>query len=323
MTKAAPKPPELVWHYTTGDGLLGIIKSDVIRAGSAAFMNDRDELLSGVRQVSAVFEERREELEPSIQTEIATKLRMQSRSYRTETYILSACQEGDSLTMWRNYASSVGFSIGFDTSVQLGARELSAADRHPNPPANYYSDEWHEEIVDSDGQTHHVGWSPDDTQEITEEWAAVLYKADDQRQLASDVLDSTIEAIQEEKDGTAKGLFTGDARIWLAFESLRRVKDSGFQDEREWRIQSNVAPAWKFVDFRSGPFGLVPYIELGNIDFSARQDDGKQAVNKLPIVSVMVGPNPHGKETMTSVRLLLDQAGYGGVEVSMSDTPFR
>lgn len=26
---------------------------------------------------------------------------------------------------------------------------------------------------------------------------------------------------------------------------------------------------------------------------------------------------------MTSVRLLLDKAGYGGVEVGMSDTPFR
>lgn len=324
MHKATtPKPPEVVWHYTTGDGLLGIINSGVVRAGSAAFMNDRNELLSGLRQVSAIFEERRGEFAPSLQAEIAAKLNGQSRSYRTETYILSACQEGDSLTMWRNYGNSVGFSIGFDTRVKLGARELSASAQHPNPPANYYSAEYHEEIVDTDGETHHVGWSPDDTQELTEEWTAVLYQPEDQRQLASDVLDKTIQAIQEEEAGTAKGFFTGDARIWLAFESLRRVKDSGFQDEREWRIQSNVTPAWKFVDFRSGPFGLVPFIELGDIDFPSRQDDGKEAVNKLPIVRVMVGPNPHGKETMTSVRLLLDKAGYGDVEVSMSDTPFR
>lgn len=317
------QPPQVVWHYTTGDGLLGIINSGVLRAGSAAFMNDRNELLSGLRQVEAAFEERRSELAPSLQEAVAAKLSTESRSYRTETYVLSACQEGDNLTMWRNYGRSVGFSIGFDTSVKLGARELSDAAQHPSPPPNYYNGEWHEEITDDDGATHYVGWSPDDPQQLTEGWDAVVYKPEEQRQLAADVLEKTIQAIQEEKNGTAKGFFTGDARIWLAFESLRLIKDSGFQDEREWRMLSSVAPAWKFVEFRSGPFGLVPFVELGNIDPPARQSDGKEAVGKLPIVSVMVGPNPHGNETTTSVRMLLEKAGYGHIDVGMSDTPFR
>lgn len=315
--------PQVVWHYTTGDGLLGIINSGVLRAGSAAFMNDRNELLSGLRQVKAIFEERRGELEPSLQEEIVAKLSTKSRSYRTETYVLSACQEGDNLTMWRNYGRSVGFSIGFDTSTKLSARELVDAARHPSPPPKYYNDEWHEEITDEDGATHYVGWSPDDPQQLTEGWDAVVYQPEEQRQLAADVLEQTIQAIQEERNGTAKGLFTGDARIWLAFESLRLIKDSGFQDEREWRLLSTVAPAWKFVDFRSGPYGLVPFVELGNTDFPARQGDGKEAVGKLPIVSVMVGPNPHGVETTNSIRMLLEKAGYGNVDVSMSDTPFR
>jgi hypothetical protein len=140
-----PQLPQVVWHYTTGDGLLGIINSGVVRAGSAAFMNDRNELLSGLRQVQAVFEERRYELETSLQEAIASKLSRESRSYRTETYVLSACQEGDNLTMWRNYGRSVGFSIGFDTSAKLSAREMGDAARHPSPPPNYYHGEWHEE----------------------------------------------------------------------------------------------------------------------------------------------------------------------------------
>ena len=78
-------------------------------------MNDRNELLSGHRQVSAIFEERRSEFEPELQAAIAAKLKEEGRSYRTETYILSACQERDNLTMWRNYGNSVGFSICLDT----------------------------------------------------------------------------------------------------------------------------------------------------------------------------------------------------------------
>jgi hypothetical protein len=45
--KQSDFPENLVWHYTTGHGLLGVVTNHVPWAISALFLNDSNELLTG------------------------------------------------------------------------------------------------------------------------------------------------------------------------------------------------------------------------------------------------------------------------------------
>ena len=43
-SKAISSRPETLYHYTSAEGLLGIVSSNVLRASSALYMNDASEL---------------------------------------------------------------------------------------------------------------------------------------------------------------------------------------------------------------------------------------------------------------------------------------
>lgn len=47
----------LVWHYTDGAALMNILARNELWAGSAAFMNDTNELLSGSIQLRKHFDD--------------------------------------------------------------------------------------------------------------------------------------------------------------------------------------------------------------------------------------------------------------------------
>ncbi|MEO7269539.1 MAG: hypothetical protein ABIW49_10090 [Knoellia sp.] len=52
VTQQGRAQPEVagnvVWHYTNGPGLISILSHHVLRATSAPFLNDRQEVASGV-----------------------------------------------------------------------------------------------------------------------------------------------------------------------------------------------------------------------------------------------------------------------------------
>lgn len=55
-TESTSSPVDLVWHYTSPDGLSGILEHNVLWATSAAFMNDVHELSSGARALYKHFD---------------------------------------------------------------------------------------------------------------------------------------------------------------------------------------------------------------------------------------------------------------------------
>jgi hypothetical protein len=112
----------------------------------------------------------------------------------------------------------------------------------------------------------------------------------------------------------------------LVFSSLieivrwvHSVKHQKFEEEQEWRIIAflNSAPydplAMKAagMEFREGPHGVVPYIEL------------RPANGKLPISEVVCGPGTHESLTPKAVELLLARYGYSNFKVTTSEVPLR
>lgn len=113
--------PERLWHYTTTEGLLGIIGSRKIWATDAMYLNDSRELLEGADRLAweagnAVGDPTPNpspvrrlwlELHATLGGDAKVKLPAQG------PYVTCFCSESDLLSQWRGYASGSGFAIGF------------------------------------------------------------------------------------------------------------------------------------------------------------------------------------------------------------------
>jgi Protein of unknown function (DUF2971). len=97
--------PNILYHYTTQKGVLGIVNSSSIWASSILYLNDTLEysyafemLLQEAKEYKALYENI-------------------LRYRRDDIFVCSFSEEKDLLSQWRAYASNAsGFSIGFRSS---------------------------------------------------------------------------------------------------------------------------------------------------------------------------------------------------------------
>lgn len=307
------------WHYTTAAGLEGIVSNHCLRASSAAFMNDSSELLTGQRALSDLLEERR----PSLAEWQIRQLRFTGIGQAPDVYgnfLLCAAAESDLLTVWRNYGGDeIAYAIGLDASSPLAPIEQVVGEEHPAPPQHYYDDAVID-LGDGDFESH----DPDEVRVAGGHWKKVEYIGGPTDAVVRREFDALLAELVEPQ--------AGENRVpWrlvmasLAGSPTNFWKDRGFHDEREVRAAWNVAPSWKFVKYRAHRFGLVPYIEVGALADEATDGYVRCAPRRaaLPIREVMIGPTAYVDAAKKALRGLLDDAGYGYVEISHSITPFR
>lgn len=124
------KSPEILWHYTDANGLLGILQSQGFWASSATYLNDDQELKYGVVRLAQTllsiadvlgWEHHVDEYGYSIrQYALALagdeKVRVEIPLV-PDTYIVSFCEDGDILSQWRGYSEGSGFALGFDRAL--------------------------------------------------------------------------------------------------------------------------------------------------------------------------------------------------------------
>ena len=113
--KADQAELELLYHYTNQKGLLGILDSKSIWATHSHFLNDFSEhqiIFNALREI--VQQELKNERNENWADVFSRLLRTRQEE---EVFVSSFSEgfEGDSLAMWRGYASDTcGYSIGFD-----------------------------------------------------------------------------------------------------------------------------------------------------------------------------------------------------------------
>lgn len=95
----------------------------------------------------------------------------------------------------------------------------------------------------------------------------------------------------------------------LAFAQVPFFKNEGFSEEKEFRV-AITEPKKEEVKFRVSGAGLIPYLEV--------RSDGK-----LPLKSVRIGPCKDREQLASGIRYLLVCRGYGDVEITHTETPFR
>ena len=320
---------QLVWHYTDGAALMNILAKNELWAGSAAFMNDMNELLSGSIQLRRHFEDQL----PTLPKDVADGLEQYIPEVRTRSrnsFVLSASSDGDSLTMWRYYGrDQVSFAVGLDRNESLVPLARLEEDSHPNPSRSYYDDMYD---MDVDGKVlEHPDGSPvvifDPDSLVVEggEWKPVIYEQAHQSKLITEIFETLREGI--EKRISSPGV---RHNIWIypyfMNETLDLIKNEGFRDEREERIIVWPNPEWKFVFHRPGPYGLVPFVKLtalGGDNIDPHESRFATRAGKLPIREIRIGPTPYSAEATASLKQLLDFHGLHDVRVTHSEIPFR
>ncbi len=279
ITAPKPRPPKgFLYHYTTTDGLKGIIEKNELWATSAYFLNDSTEIIYGCRIVKEALDEwmtRESHPANSMSLGLAQQLKqvfgenLLNMRQVQPIFLCCLCEDDNVLSQWRAYGRSGGYSIGF----RLPAVDMvSFQGLRPEP---------------------HI---------CTSKWLKVEYDKNAQLARCRTIVDAIL-PIFDDPD-IARGVVAVDDHPMLGFGAILRVvvdllleeivcfKDEAFRSESEWRIvvrqrewlkqgTDDGGKVVKPIQFRTSSTGaLIPYVRL--IPINARE--------KLPIACVRVGP---------------------------------
>jgi hypothetical protein len=223
-------PPEFLYHYTSQEGLLGIIKTGSLWATNISYLNDSTEFelslglirdsLSAAIETSEWEENRFTTRDPDRATDATKRKEEESRLWRLATRIDGSdlcvtcfCKEDDLLSQWRGYTGpGYGYSLAFHTE----RLKTSASD------AGFIFGKC---IYNSDLQKHIINESL--------EYLLTKGPAGDRVEI---------------KD------FVAVIRYCAFF------KHPSFEQEQEWRLVSSSHSDLLQTRFRSGNSMIIPYV---------------------------------------------------------------
>lgn len=216
-------PPALLYHYTTQQGLLGILRNKDIWATHTQYLNDTREFRHALDLVREELSAKRKEVTDRPAVEWLTFME-QALSMDLETVNVCVCsfsESGDALSQWRAYGStSSGFAMGF-----------------AGPALKEVSSEY--------------GWL-----------TPVIYDEDKQRLLVRSLLDDVLQELLTGhislKEAPPGGSLTSYLNRYAPI-----LKHKSFEEEREWRIITRpLSCKFERFDFREGSSMVIPYFRL-------------------------------------------------------------
>jgi hypothetical protein len=299
------------WHYTTRQGLEGIISRNVIWATESGGLNDPSEVVRAGQSLLEAWDRSAVGLKPEAPADEADQwLReMTTTVSRRRFFFVSSCYDGDKLQHWKSYAGGRGYALEFDRNRDFRVLEP------PSGPAIFWP-----------------GFAPSPW------WRPVTYgDYENGRTARGGSLLFGREGIMEhalnEFAARARGERPDQAAFWEHLEQAYLVsvcfnKHEAYIEEDEARMVF-VEPPWPgFVHEREGgfnPSGRTTYMQV-----AAARDDEPDAYSisspgTLPVRRVRIGPR-YGTEIdreIEEIAELLHEHGYTDVEVTASTIPFR
>jgi len=284
-------PNMTIWHYTTGSAFLGMIESGAIRATQVAAVNDSTETVYATRLyrnaiIGLKDAQAGNELAQGFLQSVLdeTHESPEMPGHADSKFFVSCFTElQDDINQWLKYGGEHG-----ENGYAIGFRAIG---------------------LRIDGNTAVV---------------RVNYDTALHRRLAEDAARLTLDYYLEGLVGDraqnpaqwAKEFF--EAWDQAIYRLSPIAKDQAFSAEREYRmiheLQSYDMP---FVRYQQKSSLLGRYIDLKPNGWEGLR------VPRLPIQKVMIGPGRHKGITKRSVESLLQQMGYTGVDVLLSERPVQ
>lgn len=252
--------PAKLYHYTTSDGLLGIVGSHSLWATDIQYLNDKREFEYAAGVAADLIQARAdllmhdEEFEPenpdhsraAVLNGIAARIRdVQTNGHEYYyAYVTCFCEHDDLLSQWRGYSSDQGYALGFDRTG------LESGQVRPNSNTRLVK---------------------------------VEYGSDNKKETLASLL-SRLGTYPTGHPGVTAETEFGE----IAMPTLSTIKHPGFREEAEWRLITTMQA--ESTSFRRGKFAITPYI---SIDFDPsilreivvgpgdNQALGEQAVRRL------------------------------------------
>jgi hypothetical protein len=259
--------PGLIYHYTDGEGLLGILnrkhEGRMIWASDLHLLNDSRELDYPISLIHPWLEELRTNYlneratvpnrgtDESVYDLIQQRLTGSNDLYRV--FAACFCESDDLLSQWRSYGSG-GYAIGFS------AEDLKQSH------------------LESDGST---------------ETRLALRKVAYGVESAARDLRGIKAALEQLSPWGMHGMRSHMFTLHQLLPEVARIKHSSWTEEQEWRlIVSAYRPQHLAPSFRVTTVGIVPFLKLVLPDAAVRE--------------VVIGPSSHPEARREGVQALVN-----------------
>ena len=212
-------------HYTNLAGLIGILESKQLWASNVAFLNDREELLHGVKCAKRALNQILKDRKLIHWREAITTVVDEIEGGRLpNTYAACFCERSDLLSQWRGYGGAdQGVCLIFQRS---GLEALRAGKRSFLAPVQY---------------------------------GLLSGKMQLRQGLSERLLSIAAEALIDMDDDEKR-----NAVYEILSELIPRFKHKGFEGELEWRLVVQHKTLRDSVCFRPNRNVVIPYIKLGS-----------------------------------------------------------
>ncbi|MGZ8237954.1 MAG: DUF2971 domain-containing protein [Methylobacter sp.] len=271
ITSTEDQQKEL-YHYTTHEGLLGILNNNQMWATHIEYLNDSTELRYGLNLAKEELNNRYKQASDDKEKEKLNCLLDEIDSHSFGNISVSCLtEERDLLSQWRAYGGKgSGYSIGFNVTNLI-------------------------KLAISNGYN----------------LVKVEYDLENQKKIMSKfIAESLIEDFNTNPgrcmperindDGIKVTSFlvfaTGGDFIKNLYSIAPCLKDPTFKEEREWRLISKIHP--KDACFRINKAMLVPYT---NLDLGEKN---------TYLMSITIGPNQHMDLSIEAVKKLMHKYSY-------------
>jgi len=277
-----------IYHYTTSDGLIGILQNSSIWASNYAFMNDPSEITYSInksKEAIDIARNGRGKIAMNMFDKLKTEL---DKEGAWTEYIASFCENGDLLSQWRTYAAGAsGYSIEFDAEV-LNWNLMDAV------------------------SLYKVIYDPNLQKDILTEVCEII----------ADFIENKFSIIG---DTVNMLLDVYVSKFVIIFRYLcSRMKHEAYSEEKEWRLvflkSSGDEKASRFFDdkvhFRTRGSTIVPYV---NIPFDKEITTHKE---RYPVRRIIIGPTEHTGIAIKGVELLCGSI-HKDITIVSSSIPAR
>ena len=279
---------DLLWHYTTPEGLTGIIESHSLWATDIFYLNDSAEFMHGIniarkiikQKISLLDGDEKERLE-----RFDTNLSFIGPDHNRTIYVCSLSKTKDELSQWRAYCRGGGFSIGFPDQG----------------------------LVDAIQGQHF-------------ELKECVYDVSEQQRIINQLIDSQVLPYIYNPERFSNipctpdmisGILSGGINkfIWELYSTCSTLKHPSFEIEEERRLVYDHKRHFNEIrpEFRTKPGLIIPYT---CIILPEDEDFWRQ-------VRIIIGPTKYEKELRGSVHTLFRKYHATSISITNSEIPFR